>query len=255
MGSPFKMAPKTPFMKALVGKQGNLPQHLQDAIKAAPAKSTKKPSVEDDVVIDTKTKEVKRKTGGKDIITTEISERGGKGLGTTMGDRQGVGRIQTKTYRKMKGTGKKGSKGAATGTKISGASGMRTLADGTKVVKEATVNTIKPRGVDLGDKKSKGKSPAKMKGVAGLKKKSKATKTTSSKGMPKAPSAKMQAAIKRAGKKGSPVKSTGGKKKLGTEGMTTKQKLEYYKKQKAAGTAKNPKVRMGMGSSYKTIKK
>jgi hypothetical protein len=36
MGSPFKMNPKTPLMKALVGKQGNLPQQLQDAIKAAP---------------------------------------------------------------------------------------------------------------------------------------------------------------------------------------------------------------------------
>lgn len=42
MGSPFKMKPKTPLMKALVGKQGNLPQHLQDAIKAAPEKSPAK---------------------------------------------------------------------------------------------------------------------------------------------------------------------------------------------------------------------
>ena len=185
MGSPFKMNPKTPFMKALVGKQGNLPQQLQDAIKAAPespAKSygkspmKKDPKVTDDVVISTKTEEKKRKKGGKDIITTETSERGGKGLGTTMGDRKGVGRIQTKTYRKMKGTGKKGSKGAATGTKISGASGMRTLADGTKVVKEATVSAIKPKGPKTAkltaDKKmkGKGKSPAKMKGVKGLKK-------------------------------------------------------------------------------------
>lgn len=32
----FKMNPKVPFMKALVGKQGNLPQQLQDAIKDAP---------------------------------------------------------------------------------------------------------------------------------------------------------------------------------------------------------------------------
>ena len=179
MSSPFKMAPKTPFMKALTGKQGNLPQHLKQAILDAPAKKTKKPSVEDDVVLDTKTEEVKRKRGGKDIVTTETSERGGKGLGTTMGDRQGVGRIQTKKYRKMKGTGAKGSKGATTSTKISGASGTRTLADGTKVVKEATVSAIKPRGVDTGKKKSKGKSPAKsygkspakMKGVKALKKK------------------------------------------------------------------------------------
>jgi len=29
MGSPFKMNPKTPLMKALTGKQGNLPQQLQ----------------------------------------------------------------------------------------------------------------------------------------------------------------------------------------------------------------------------------
>jgi hypothetical protein len=36
MSSPFKMAPKTPFMKALVGKQGNLPQHLKDKILDAP---------------------------------------------------------------------------------------------------------------------------------------------------------------------------------------------------------------------------
>jgi hypothetical protein len=197
MASPFKMQPKSPMMKALVGKQGNLPQQLQDAIKAAPETKSKKdspmksygkspmkkdPKVTDDVVIDTKTKEVKRKRGGSDIITTQTSERGGKGLGTTMGDRKGVGRIQTKTYRKMKGTGKKGSKGAATGTKISGASGMRTLADGTKVVKEATVSRIKARGIDgKKEKDAKGKSPAKsygskkkspamMKGVKGLKK-------------------------------------------------------------------------------------
>jgi hypothetical protein len=179
MSSPFKMNPKTPFMKALTGKQGNLPQHLKQAILDAPAKKTKKPSVEDDVVIDTKTKEVKRKRGGTNVVTTQTSERGGKGLGTTMGDRQGVGRIQTKKYVKMKGTGKKGSKGSTISTEISGASGTRTLADGTKVLKEASVSTIKPRGVDIGKKKSKGKSPAKsygkspakMKGVKALKKK------------------------------------------------------------------------------------
>ena len=42
--SPFKMAPKSPLMKKLVGNQDKLPQQLQDAIKAAPespAKQTK----------------------------------------------------------------------------------------------------------------------------------------------------------------------------------------------------------------------
>ena len=41
MGSPFKMNAKSPMMKALVGKQGNLPEHLQKAIKAAPESPAK----------------------------------------------------------------------------------------------------------------------------------------------------------------------------------------------------------------------
>ena len=39
------------------------------------------------------------------------------------------------------------------------------------VKKEKTASAIKPRGVDTGNKKSIGKSPAKMKGVKALKKK------------------------------------------------------------------------------------
>jgi len=39
MGSPFKMNPKTPLMKALVGKQKNLPEQLKQAILDAPDKS------------------------------------------------------------------------------------------------------------------------------------------------------------------------------------------------------------------------
>ena len=94
MGSPFKMKPKTPMMKALVGKQGNLPQHLKEKILAAPetakkgspAKSygsktkspvMKKPNPYGDVVLDTKTKEVKRKKSkGKNIVTTETVQKG-----------------------------------------------------------------------------------------------------------------------------------------------------------------------------------
>ena len=40
--SPFKMAPKSPLMKKLVGNQDKLPQQLQDAIKAAPESPAKK---------------------------------------------------------------------------------------------------------------------------------------------------------------------------------------------------------------------
>jgi hypothetical protein len=39
--SPFKMAPKSPLTKALKGNQGKLPQHLQEAIKAAPGSPAK----------------------------------------------------------------------------------------------------------------------------------------------------------------------------------------------------------------------
>lgn len=39
--SPFKMAPRSPLTKALKGNQGKLPQHLQEAIKAAPESPAK----------------------------------------------------------------------------------------------------------------------------------------------------------------------------------------------------------------------
>jgi len=38
MKKPFKMYGKSPMMKALVGKQGNLPVSLQEEIKASPGK-------------------------------------------------------------------------------------------------------------------------------------------------------------------------------------------------------------------------
>ena len=37
----FKMYGKTPMVKALIGKQKNLPQHLQDAIEGSPAQNYK----------------------------------------------------------------------------------------------------------------------------------------------------------------------------------------------------------------------
>ena len=39
--SPFKMTPKSPLVKALKGNQHKLPQHLQEAIKAAPESPAK----------------------------------------------------------------------------------------------------------------------------------------------------------------------------------------------------------------------
>ena len=177
MGSPFKMKPKTPMMKALVGKQGNLPQHLKEKILAAPetakkgspAKSygsktkspvMKKPNPYGDVVLDTKTKEVKRKTGGKNIVTTETVEKGmsasrraklekaikeGKGADQmTRALREGYGRMGEKTYVKLKGTG---GKGAMVKSKIYGTKGMRTLSDGSKVMIEDTAQAFKKKGL------------------------------------------------------------------------------------------------------------
>ena len=172
MGSPFKMNPKTPFMKALVGKQGNLPQQLQDAIKAAPEDSPaksygkspmKKTDKKEENVAIGKSKTTKTKSGTK---TTTPVERV-KGEGTADAARKGVSRLGTETVRKAGSMTKKT-------TKLSGTSGFR--GDGSGYVKEATVSAIKPKGAKVAkltaDKKikSKGKSPAKMKGVKGLKK-------------------------------------------------------------------------------------
>lgn len=52
MKSPFKMSPKTPFMKALVGNQNRLPEHLKKAILAAPAKSYGKSPIKKDKELD-----------------------------------------------------------------------------------------------------------------------------------------------------------------------------------------------------------
>ena len=41
MYSPFKMKGKSPMMKALIGKQNNLPEHLKAKIKAAPESPAK----------------------------------------------------------------------------------------------------------------------------------------------------------------------------------------------------------------------
>jgi hypothetical protein len=137
MASPFKMQPKTPMMKALVGKQGNLPQHLQDKIKAAPETATKGSPAKSygsksksPMMKTSKPSDKSRSTvgrGGKDVVLSEkddvVSRRDNKNsgkrdfeqvtqtvekgsnapVGTTMADRQGGGRKATKTYQRAKG--------------------------------------------------------------------------------------------------------------------------------------------------------
>ena len=89
MGSPFKMSPKTPFMKALVGKQKNLPEHLKQAILDAPAK---------------KTDNNKNKTAGKDPRYKYNEE--GKQVGVIDQTSKGTYELSTKAKQAaVEGTG------------------------------------------------------------------------------------------------------------------------------------------------------
>ena len=273
MGSPFKMKPKTPMMKALVGKQGNLPQHLQDKIKAAPespakmahkspAKSygskTKSPVMKKtnpygDVVLDTKKETLARgekgsytkKKGGKNIITTETVQKGisasrraklKKALEnknydearsqSTMAKREGEGRLGTKVYVRQEGTGAKGSKGYMAKSTIAGTKGMRTLADGSKVMIEDTAQAFKKKG--LAQPKPKART---FKGKASVIKPRKATA-----GKPSASTTELKK------KETSPVKKNGKKYPPGINNnkpLTPAQKARIKKQQEQF--AKNKK--------------
>lgn len=185
-----------PFKKALVGNQHRLPEHLKEAIKNAPAKLTDKNRKElgrggKDVVISEKESTVRRRdnsnTGKRDFEqVTQTVEKGSKATpGTTMSDRQGGGRIATKTYQRGKGQKGKftmiGSDTAGTKTR-GGRTQYRTLPDGSKVVVEASLQergeAPKRRGIQNPKIRATGstedlkkKAAVKKRGVKGLAKK------------------------------------------------------------------------------------
>lgn len=188
MKSPFKMLPKTPFMKALVGNQHRLPKHLKDAILAAPAKSYGKSPIkkdsdfaEDKVGISetkTTTKDIgkgrtlttKKKTVKKIVApkNTDKMTSGERKQAMSTASRKGGGRLGTETTREVSQKGVKGNKKtstayAGTAKDKSGRTKYRKLADGTKVVVEGSVSAIKPKGLTE-TKKAKGKSPVKSYG-------------------------------------------------------------------------------------------
>jgi len=71
MNTPFKMKGKSPMMKALIGKQGNLPAELKNKILASPAKLNAGSTLE-------KTKD---KKGSQKVVnpdTKEVVVKGGK---------------------------------------------------------------------------------------------------------------------------------------------------------------------------------
>jgi len=170
MGSPFKMNPKTPLMKALTGKQGNLPQQLQDAIKAAPESPARKTNKFVDVDVDkaeSKEVEIKGGRGKTQTVTKQTVKRvvprsagektsSERKAENTTAARQGEGRLGTKTTITAGSSTKAKTGLAGTAKDASGRTKYRTLADGTKVVVEATVKSkLKNAGK---------KSPAKMYG-------------------------------------------------------------------------------------------
>lgn len=191
----FKMNPKSPMMKALVGNQHKLPEHLKKAIKASPAKKATDKNRKElgrdgkDVVISEKESTVRRRdnknSGARDFEqVTQTVEKGSRAeRGTTMSDRQGGGRMGKKTYQRVKGQKGKytmvGSDIAGTKTK-GGRTQYRKLKDGSKVVVEASLKergeAPKTRGIKSAKIKTTGstedlkkKSPAKKRGVKNLK--------------------------------------------------------------------------------------
>lgn len=194
-----------PFKKALVGNQHRLPEHLKQAIKNAAPKLTDKPTDKNrkelgrggkDVVISEKESTVRRRdnsrTGARDFEQVKQTvEKGSQATpGTTMSDRQGGGRIATKTYQRGKGQkGKFTMLGSDTaGTRTSGGrTQYRTLPDGSKVVIEASLQergeAPKRRGIQNPKIRATGstedlkkKAAVKKRGVKGLAKKSAAKK-------------------------------------------------------------------------------
>jgi hypothetical protein len=177
------MIPKTPLMKALVGKQKNLPQQLKQAILDTPAKKADKKFTEEKVDVGDKIKTTTKDIGKGRTLTTEkrtvkktVSPKGRDTMtaserksADTMARRKGSGRLGTETTKTVSQKGVKGNTKtstalAGTAKDKSGRTKYRTVG-GEKVVMEGTVSTIKPRGVDTGKKKSKGKSPAKSYGT------------------------------------------------------------------------------------------
>lgn len=166
MGSPFKMKPQSPMMKALVGKQGNLPQQLQDAIKAAPETKSKKDSPMKSY--GSKKKSPMMKTE-KPLSAAEIKKNK-----ETLDYRRGKGRIKedggaigARGISKGKGlegearvAGSAGTRGVKEDYTASG----RSMGTSGRVVKEKVASKIKAKGIDLETKKAKGKSPAKSYG-------------------------------------------------------------------------------------------
>ena len=169
MGSPFKMNPKTPLMKALVGKQGNLPQHLQDAIKAAPEDSPARSYGSDSPM-----KKDKKKGKAKPFKDPGAPKDFEKG--TWKGTTESV----IRPYEGTAFVGTRGGKRQAAGSKVTGFSEKPgeetryvrgTVTGSGKGTKTRSQQSSTIKGASIEQKKYKKKSPVKKRGVKALKKK------------------------------------------------------------------------------------
>ena len=168
MGSPFKMNPKTPLMKALVGKQKNLPDHLKQAILDAPespAKSYGKSPM----------KKTDPKKKGKAKPFVDPGEPAEFKKGTWKGTTESV----IRPYEGTAFVGTRGGKRQAAGSKVTGFS--EKAGESTKLVRGTVKGSGKGsktrskqsstiKGASIEQKKYKKGSAAKMKGVKALKK-------------------------------------------------------------------------------------
>lgn len=158
MGSPFKMNPKTPFMKALVGKQGNLPQQLQDAIKAAPEspvqKTTdpkkKKPLTDAEI-------EAGMWKGSTEVVGTPYEGRAWVGT-TGTGSRQPVGK--TVVGRSTERAGLSNEKHAYVAGEVQPRSVVGSSQD--SIIKGSATEIKRATRPSKEKEKAKGKSPAKL---------------------------------------------------------------------------------------------
>lgn len=189
MGAPFKMNPKTPFMKALTQKQEqNLPPKLKDAIKAAPEDSPatsygKPPMKKDPKAKDPKAKKkddfryesdmpgVTGTTYTKDTKET-TSDYTRKGQPAKVGQKTsdpsfnpGQKPTVTSTYRDRSGRKQAGRTGKIEVEIKEGSTRFTTDKKKTGAGRKSPA-----RSYGKSPAKMHGKSPAKMKGVKGLKK-------------------------------------------------------------------------------------
>ena len=97
MNTPFKMYGKSPMMKALVGKQGNLPQDVQANILASPATMKKSPTKQTGLsnvgnkVVNAKTSTKAASFGSKTLKNFRNSVISSSDKSTSLGPKRTVG--------------------------------------------------------------------------------------------------------------------------------------------------------------------